>query len=262
MPKKSPWKESKNTAQSSESSPPLKCKKLTSDKRKTTLWKSKLTEDQSLTKLNSPPDCSKRKSISQASSNTLKWSMLSESPRVTESKVSSRDSDANIYKRKPTEVTEELVVSDHGIQPELDSPSPEPVNMVTTTELKWTRRSTESESPMIRETHQLRLIWPIKPSLHWEDSHTTDPSETISLWLRDAVLDQRRESLFWERAWLLDRIELPWSRSNLNSSILPVRWDTVDSKLMKKKLNIMAEILKPDSCDFYLIIINTFFLHI
>jgi len=74
--------------------------------------------------------------------------------------VLSRDIELNIYKRKPTEVGEELVVSEDGIQPMLSSVSEELVNWVTITELKLTKRSTESEKRVIKNQLQLLLILP------------------------------------------------------------------------------------------------------
>lgn len=73
------------------------------------------------------------------------------SPRVRELLVLLKDSVLSICKRKPTEVTEELDVSDHGIQPELDSLLLEQVNLVTTTEPNLTKKSTESEREMINK---------------------------------------------------------------------------------------------------------------
>lgn len=61
---------------------------------------------------------------------------FSVSPRVRELLVSSRDLVLSIYKRRPIEVGEELVVSEDGIQPMSDTVLPELVNWVTITELK------------------------------------------------------------------------------------------------------------------------------
>jgi len=66
----------------------------------------------------------------------MKCSILSEQPEDTEIRVSLKDLVSNIYKKKPTEVTEESDVSEDGIQQELDFKSAEPVNMVITTEPK------------------------------------------------------------------------------------------------------------------------------
>lgn len=62
--------------------------------------------------------------------------MSSVSPRVKDSVVPFPDSESDICKRKPTEVTEELVVLEVGILPELHGPLPEPVSGDITTELR------------------------------------------------------------------------------------------------------------------------------
>lgn len=54
--------------------------------------------------------------------------MLLVLPRVKDLLVVSLDSESDIYKRKPTEGTEELVVLEVGIQPELHGQLPEPVS--------------------------------------------------------------------------------------------------------------------------------------
>jgi len=74
--------------------------------------------------------------------------------------VLSRDIELNICKRKPTEDGEELVVSEDGIQPMLNSVLVELVNSVTIIELKLTKRSTESEKSEIPRALQLLPILP------------------------------------------------------------------------------------------------------
>jgi hypothetical protein len=54
--------------------------------------------------------------------------MSSELPRDTDSVASSRDSESDIYKKKPIEVIEKSDVLVLGILPELDGLSPELVN--------------------------------------------------------------------------------------------------------------------------------------
>jgi len=81
-------------------------------------------------------------------------------PEVKVLQVLSRDIELNIYKRKPTEDGEELVVSEDGIQPMLNSVLVELVNSVTIIELKLTKRSTESEKRVILKVLQLLPISP------------------------------------------------------------------------------------------------------
>ena len=62
--------------------------------------------------------------------------MLLVSLRVKDSQVSLKDGVLRSYPRRLTEVTEKLVVLDHGIQPEYLGLVQELVNKVITTELK------------------------------------------------------------------------------------------------------------------------------
>lgn len=107
--------------------------------------KSKLTEEPLLKKLISLSIFSKKKSELTQSSNKMKWLMFWELPKVKDSKVSSKDSELNIYKRNLTEVTEKLVVLEHGTHLELDGLFPELVNSVITTELNKIKKSIDSE---------------------------------------------------------------------------------------------------------------------
>lgn len=54
--------------------------------------------------------------------------MLSVSPKVKDLLELLKDSELNTYKKNLIEVTEKLVVLEDGTLPELDIPSPEPVN--------------------------------------------------------------------------------------------------------------------------------------
>jgi len=188
--------ELKNTAQSLESLPLLKWNSLTLDKRKTTLWKFKLMEDLLPKKLTLLTIFSKKKWELTLFSNKTKTVMFWESPKEKDSKVSSKDSELNICKRNPTEVTEKSDALEPGIHPELDGMFPEPVNLVITTEPKWTKKSTESEKEP-EEDALIMLpptkIWLTKPSPPWEDSPTMVLSETISLWSKDASSDPKKE---------------------------------------------------------------------
>jgi len=86
---------------------------------------------------------SNKKSESEKSSNKMKISMSSVSPRVKDSKVPQPDGEPRDYPERLTEVLEESDVSEVGIQLELDTVSPELVKTDTITELKSTRKSTE-----------------------------------------------------------------------------------------------------------------------
>jgi len=79
-------------------------------------------EEKLTKKLISLMECLKKASLLIKSSNKMKCSIPLELPEVTEYKVSFKDSELNIYKKKLIEVTEELDVSEDGIQPELDLP--------------------------------------------------------------------------------------------------------------------------------------------
>lgn len=62
--------------------------------------------------------------------------MLLEPPRVTDSPESLRDLESENYQERPTEVSERLVVSDHGIHQEFNGPLLDAVSSVTIRELK------------------------------------------------------------------------------------------------------------------------------
>lgn len=102
-------------------------------------------------------------------------------PKVKVSLVSLRDSVLSTYKRRHTEVTERSVVSVLGILPELDSQFPELVNWDITTELKPTRRFTESEKVVILPMLPLQVMLLIRLLLLWVVSPTTVLSTTTSL---------------------------------------------------------------------------------
>jgi hypothetical protein len=66
--------------------------------------------------------------------------------------------ESDYYKKKPEEVTEELVVLVHGIHPELDGPLEELVNWDITTELNKTRKSIELGKPKETELKTMLLL--------------------------------------------------------------------------------------------------------
>lgn len=187
-------------------------------------------------------DYSKKLWILMPFSTKTKWSMLSELPKVKVCPVLSKDSVLDTCKKKPIEVSEKSDVSELGTLPELCIPLPELVNWVTTTELKSTKKFTESEKETKPTTPLLNKIWPIKPSLLWVVSLITVLLKTISLWSKDVVLDLKKESFNWENLWFLKFLELLKKKSLLNLSILPPNWDTEDSRLLKKKPNSSEEV--------------------
>src|SRR6185436_3153163 len=126
----------------------------------------------------------------------------SESPRVTVLLVSSRDSVLPDSLERLTEVSERLVVLVLGIHLQSSGLLPELVNMVTITELKSTRRSTELVlvlTEVLRITPPLRLMLLKRTLLLSEVSLTTVLSTTTTSWLRVALLVLRRDSLPSER---------------------------------------------------------------
>jgi len=133
--------ESKNIVQLLELLPPPKWNFLTSDKRKITLLKSKLTEEPLLKKLTLPTNFSNKKLELTLFSNKTKIVMFWELPKVKDSKESSKDLELNIYKRNLIEGIEKLDVLEHGTHLELDGLFPELVNLVITIELKWIKKS-------------------------------------------------------------------------------------------------------------------------
>lgn len=81
-----------------------------------------------------------------------------------DSRVLLQDSKLSICKRRPTEVTEKLDVSELGIQPVFFGQSPEPVRWDITTEQKLTRKYTESLTELTREAPPQISISPINQS--------------------------------------------------------------------------------------------------
>jgi len=142
-----------------------------------------------------PMECLKNNSLLIKFSNKTKCLILSELPEVTEFKVSSKDLVLNIYKKKLTEVTEESDVSEDGIQLELDFRSEELVNMVIITELKWIKKSIELEKDLNQITLLLPKIWLINKLPLWEVSLIMVRLKMISLWLKEVLLDQKKEFL-------------------------------------------------------------------
>jgi hypothetical protein len=65
--------------------------------------------------------------------------------------------------------------------------------------------------------------------------------EMTSSWLKDVSLDPKRKSLCLEDPSSLKLKELVSNKLILNSSILLPKWDTEDSNLPKKKLNISED---------------------
>ena len=72
--------------------------------------------------------------------------------------MSLKDLVLDIYKKKPIEVIDVLVVLEHGIQPELDGLLPEQVNLVSITELKRIKKFIELVKPVLKIMHQQMSI--------------------------------------------------------------------------------------------------------
>lgn len=92
-----------------------------------------------------------RKLNSERYSKTTKTLIFSESQRVTEQPVSSRDGELKSFLERLTEVSEKSLVLDLGIQPQSSGLAPELVNMVISTEPNSTTRSTESDQEKLTE---------------------------------------------------------------------------------------------------------------
>lgn len=81
--------------------------------------------------------------------------------KVTEQLESLRDGRSPDFPERLTEVSERLLVLDHGIQLQSNGLVPELVNMVISTELNSTTRSTESDQELSMEpktTLTVRMI--------------------------------------------------------------------------------------------------------
>lgn len=131
-------------------------------------------------RLSSLRDYLKRRSRSTLSSSRTSTLTLLVSLEERELQESSRDSVWSTCRRRPTEVGEESGVSEDGTLPTWDTLWLEPVNWVSTTEPRSTRRSTESESTTTNTQAQLRPISPRSTLLPWEVSPTMERSETTS----------------------------------------------------------------------------------
>lgn len=72
-------------------------------------------------------------------------------PRDMELRESSRDGQSESFQERLTEVSERLLVLDHGIQPQLNGLVLELVNTDTSTELNSTTKSTELDQEQSTE---------------------------------------------------------------------------------------------------------------
>mmetsp|Transcript_7792 Transcript_7792/g.11266 ORF Transcript_7792/g.11266 Transcript_7792/m.11266 type:complete len:215 (-) Transcript_7792:358-1002(-) len=160
-----------SSAPSSVSSPTHKLRNSTSASRRLTLWKSKSTEEPTLKPRSTLPKISsRRRSLLILSSQRTNKSMLLESPKVRDSRVSLPVGVSPVSHVRPTVVSVRLPVLDRGTLLVCLPQSHVPVKMVTSTVPNSTRRCTESER---RETRLLAKPLPILPrraSPQWEVS--------------------------------------------------------------------------------------------
>merc|ERR1711934_642484 len=150
------------------------------------------------------------RSQSPASSPPTTTPTASESPKVTVEKVSPADGVPRNSHEKPIEVSERSPVSEPGTHPEFPTPSLEEVRKVTTTELKSTRKSTDSA----RDT---------KPKTE------RSTSSKVPAW--ESESDQSSS----ENHFSSTTNEKIWNRLTSNPSIPPPNSDTVDFRPSKKR---------------------------
>jgi len=148
--------ESRNTAQLSELLLTHKFIFSTSDRRRLTSLKSKSTEEPSLKKSIGLNLTSNKKSRLDQSLKITKTLIFSESQRDMETPESLRDGESRNFLERHIEDLERSLVLDHGILLQSNGLAPELVNMVTSTELNLTTRSTELElEPSMESTTTL-----------------------------------------------------------------------------------------------------------
>merc|ERR1712046_269521 len=233
------WRESRNTAQLLELSPPLKLRSVSSDKRSATLWKFKLTVVSLLPRrlIGLSPSSSLRLPSLKFSKRT-RWLTLLPSLVVTELRVSSEEL---VYPDFLENLTEVFVKSDVlvlGIHLLLSGPLLVLVTSVITTEPNLTRRSITSvkvQLETLTTTLPLRLIPMPRTLPQLVDSPTT-------------VLSMKTSSSSEVVLWALERDKSPLeslssSLTSLsttlslrsNSLILLPRLVTVNSKLLPRR---------------------------
>merc|ERR1711865_443686 len=167
------------------------------------------------------------------SSPKTRWSILFPSPEVKVPPVLSRDSVSTDSQESPIEVSERSLVSVPGIHLLSSGQSLELVTLVTITELRSTRRSTES----LRESSEVSRTTPPPSKTHTRrtspqsvDSHITVSSTRITCSSRVPSWVQERDKSPSERVCIHQPTPSPPSQSRSNSSILLPRSVTVNSR--------------------------------